>query len=209
MSAFGDEHPDWSEVVRIMRRAQAKSRGYATHWEWAPDRRLEEIGVAKALSEFLAHSEGSSWASVQPVTNDPPDVLLLATEGVRVGVEATELVDGATVERHRYRKKKGLEQPYDWAEWTVQQVGSAIRKATESKDRKLAAQAADYDEVWVSIYTDEPTITLDLARRALLACSIQVRTLDRAFFLLSYDPGADQQLYPQGVRVLPVPLLRI
>lgn len=209
MSGPQDDHPDWSEVVRLMHEARAKSREYATHWEWSLDRGLEELGVAQALAEFLEHSEGWDWKSLERVQDDPPDALLVSTSGLRVGLEVTELVDGATVERHRYRKKKGIPQPYDWADWTVNQLGSAILKATESKDQKLAVRSAAYDEVWVAIYSDEPMITLDLAQRALLTCSPQVRRLDRAFFLLSYDPGADKAVYPLGVRVIAVPLLRI
>jgi hypothetical protein len=209
MSDPKDDQPNWSEVVRLMRKARAKSRGYATYWEWSPDRRLEELGVAGALCEFLEHSEGAFWKSREPIANDPPDVLLVSTGGLRIGLEMTELVDGCTVERHRYRKKNGIAQPYDWADWTVDQLDSAILKVTESKDQKLASRSADYDEVWVAIYTDEPMITLDLASRALLTCAPHVRTLNRAFFLLSYDPAADKTVYPQGVRVLPIALASI
>ena len=38
--------------------------------------------------------------------NDPPDVLLLSKAGDCVGVEVTESVDAATVERHRQASRQ-------------------------------------------------------------------------------------------------------
>src|SRR5690348_18432246 len=127
--------PDMDEVGRIIREAVSKSRGYATYWEWAPNRSSAEVGVAKVLSEYLAHSEGSRWASVSPVADDPPDALLLSTSNHRVGVEVTEIVDDATVARHRHRKKNGVAQPYDWADWTLEELTSSIVRAIERKDK--------------------------------------------------------------------------
>ena len=59
------EEPEWDEIAAILREARAKSRGYATYWEWGPDRSLAEVGVAKALADYLTQSEGCSWASVR------------------------------------------------------------------------------------------------------------------------------------------------
>lgn len=203
-----DDETDWAEVVAIMREARAKSRGYATYWEWEPDRRLGEASVAQALADYLAHSEGRSWASVRSNANDPPDVLLLSTSGDRVGVEVTELVDASTVKRHRHQKKIGTYYPYDWAPWTSDSLERSIVQATERKDRKLAARAREYDEVFVAIATDEPMITLELARQALRNCSARVNAIQRAYLLLSYHPEVDQLMFPQGIPVLSVPLRR-
>ena len=206
MTDFENEEPDWDQVVAIMREAEAKSRGYATYWEWAPDRSQAEVGVAQALADFLMHSDGRSWASVQPIADDPPDVLLLCTSGNRVGVEVTELVDEATVERHRYHKKVGTYPRHEWPDWTVNSLASSIVQAVERKDRKLTARTGQYDELMVAVATDEPMISLALAEQALQMCSARVHNLQRAFLLLSYQPEADKRTFPQGVPVLSIPL---
>ena len=107
MTDLENEELDWDEVVAIIHEAQKKSRGYATYWEWAPERSRAEVGVAQALGDFLMHSEGRSWASIQSIADDPPDVLLRCTSGARVGVEVTDLVDEDSAQRHRYHKKVG------------------------------------------------------------------------------------------------------
>lgn len=206
MSEPNDKEPDWDEIVAIMREAQSKSRGYANYWEWAPDRSLAEVGVATALAEYLAHVEGRSWASIQSISDDPPDVLLLSTSGDRIGVEVTELIDGKTVERHRYSKKIGTNYSCDWVVWTGDTVARAVVQAIEKKDRKLAERADQYDEVFVAIATDEPMITLELAQEALRNSAASVGKIQRAFLLLSYHPAVDTRLFPQGIPVLPVTL---
>lgn len=208
VSDLQDEHPDWDTIVGIMREARAKSRGYATYWEWAPDRSLAEVGVAKALAEYLEHAEGRSWESVQRVPHDPPDVLLISTSGERVGVEVTELVDPATVERHRHRKKIGANHSYDWANWSEDTLAKSLVNAVERKDEKLAARTKDYDELILALATDEPMITLTLAEQALRKVSVSVEHLHRAYFILSYHPSADLNIFPEGVPVLPVTLVR-
>lgn len=201
-----DQEPDWDQVAAIMREAISKSRGYASYWEWAPNRSLAEIAVAKALADYLVHSEGCSWASVSPVSDDPPDVLLLRTSGERVGVEVTELVDADTIKRHRDRKKRGTIQAYDWADWTIESLTSSIVAAIQRKDGKLASRAGQYDELIVAIATDEPMISLELARQALQNSTTRVHTIHRAFLLLSYDPAVDKATFPEGIPVLPVRL---
>lgn len=203
-----DELPNMDEVAAIIREAVLKGRGYAAYWEWAPNRSLAEVGVARVLAEYLAHSEGRSWLSVAPVAEDPPDALLLSTSNHRVGIEVTEIVDEATVARHRHRKKTSVAQPYDWADWTVEKLSNAIVEAVQRKDEKLLARVKDYDELIVALITDEPMISLDLAHRALLCCSAKVQAVHRAFLMLSYNPGADKELFPQGIPVLRVPLLQ-
>lgn len=201
-----DEEPDWDQVVAIMREARAKSRGYASYWEWAPNRSLAEIGVARALAEYLTHSEERTWASVSPIINDPPDVLLLCTSGERLGIEVTELVDADAIKRHRHRKMTDTAEAYDWADWTIERLTSSIVEAVERKDRKLASRAGQYDELIVAIATDEPLISLELARQAIQNSAPSVHTVHRAFLLLSYNPAADKVTFPEGIPVFPIRL---
>ena len=202
------EDPDTGELAAIIKEALAKSRGYAPYWEWAADPKVAEVGTANQLAEYLIHLDGREWASIRPVTDDPPDALLISSSGHRVGVEVTEIVDAATVARHRYRKKHGAAEPYDFAEWSVDKLTAVVVQAVERKDQKLAARSGDYDELIVALITDEFMITHDLAQQALSKSAAQVATIDRAFLMLSYNPQADREAFPQGIVFLPVPLIR-
>ncbi|MGB8749784.1 MAG: hypothetical protein WCD54_28030, partial [Pseudolabrys sp.] len=100
-----------AEILRLMREAIHKSRGYASYWEWKLDKQQPELHAARVLSRFLFHDQDYS---VSTVTNDPPDaVVQLGTR--RSGIEVTEIVDQKAVERASKRKKQGLPVEYDWA----------------------------------------------------------------------------------------------
>ena len=202
MPAAEHEDPNRDELAAIIREALAKSRGYAPYWEWAADPKIAEVGAANQLAEYLIHLEGRSWTSIRPVADDPPDALLISSSGYRVGMEVTEIVDAATVARHRHRKKHGAPEPYDFAEWSVEKLAGAVVLAVERKDQKLAARAGDFDELIVALITDEFMITQDLAEQALAHSSAQVTTIHRAFLMLSYNPQADKGVFPQGIVVL-------
>jgi hypothetical protein len=89
------------EILRLMREAMEKSRGYASYWEWKLDKRQPELHAAQVLARFLF--PGRSY-SVSSVTNDPPDALLQIGSS-RYGVEVTEIVDRKAVERAAKRKQ--------------------------------------------------------------------------------------------------------
>ena len=43
-----------AQIVGLMREAIEKSRGYASYWEWKPDKRQAEIHAAQVLSYLKA-----------------------------------------------------------------------------------------------------------------------------------------------------------
>lgn len=204
MSDNSEDEIDWEQVFAQMREAEARDRGYASYGEWPLDRRLGELGVVRTLAAYLAFSEGISWASAEPVQDDPPDVLLTTTRGRRFGVEVTELVSAHAAKLDRHRKKTGKGSPYDWAHWTAETAAQAIARIVETKERKLASKKASYDEFLLGIATDEPMISFDLAQEAVRLCRPQVKVIDRIFLLMSYDPAADKRSYPDGCPVLSV-----
>ena len=59
-----------AEILVLMREAMKKSRGYASYWEWKPDKRRPELQAAKVLARFLWPGQDYSISSI---TNDPPD----------------------------------------------------------------------------------------------------------------------------------------
>lgn len=203
-----DEEPDWEELVAKMREARSKSRGYATAWEWAPDRSLAEMGVVQALADYLTSVEGTSWASITAVSDDPPDALLLSAYGRRIGVEVTEIVDQKMVQWHRHKKDIGTTYPYHWASWDRERLAQKVTSSVSLKDEKLTSRSSLYDEIFVIAYTDEPAIDLELARQTIPEVAVDVQTAHRAFFMLSYNPSADKQEFPQGTPVFEITLCK-
>ena len=90
-----------AEILRLMREAIHKSRGYASYWEWKLDKQHPELHAARVLSRFLFRDQDYSVSSV---TNDPPDaVVQLGTR--RYGIEVTEIVGKPSNERQRGKSK--------------------------------------------------------------------------------------------------------
>ena len=194
---------DWDEILRLIQSAEERSRGYATYWEWAPDRRLAEAGVVQALIDHLNHSEDNSLGSIRPMQDDPPDVQLTSSGGESIGVEVTELVDPETVEKARYAKKQQL-QNWRWADWDRLKIDEEIRLRISKKDTKLAGKTDEFHEVWLAIFTDEPMITLMLAEKSCAAISVNVQNLDRVFFILSRNSNHKGSRFPEGIAVFEI-----
>lgn len=208
MTESSSEDVDWDEVYRFMREAAARSRGYSTYSEWPLNRKMEELDAATALAAYLTLADRVTWESTELVSADPPDVLLVATGGRRVGVEVTELVCPAAAAYHRHRMKTGEGDPYAYAEWTADLTAQRITELVEQKDQKLAGPRGRYDELIVGIRTDEVTITADIAEEALRSCRPQAQVIDRAFLLLSYHPDTDKTRFPHGRAVFHIELER-
>ncbi|MGN7998986.1 hypothetical protein [Sphingomonas sp. 22176] len=208
MAEARDEDPDWEKIVAKMREARSMNRGYASNWEWAPDRQLAEAGVVQALADYLTEAEGASWTSIIPISDDPPDALLSSTDGRRIGVEVTEIVDEKMVKWHRHKKALGQSYPYHWATWNKSLLETKLSDSVTRKDKKLYSKRSNYDELFVIAYTDEPIIDIDLARLTISDFSVDVDIIDRAFLLLSYTPNADVLEFPRGIPVFPIPLRR-
>src|SRR5216110_1592661 len=98
-----------------MRAARAQARGYADFHLWAPDRDLEEWGVANTLRESAAHrGEEELFRELRRRGrgNDPPDCEASDQFGQSIAIEVTELVDPKAIVAF----KRGL--IYEWADWT-------------------------------------------------------------------------------------------
>ncbi len=191
-----------------MREARRQSRGYATSWEWAPNPKLVELGVTKALAEYLASTEDLSWTSLEAISDDPPDALLVSSRGLRVGVEVTEIVDPKFVAWHRHKKKLGLSYPYHWAPWDEDRLRKSVERSILTKDEKLSERHHLFDQTFVALFTAEPAIDLTLARAAIQNLMIDVNYIDRAYLILSYDPSVDKREFPQGIAALRISLQR-
>src|SRR2546425_10336973 len=101
------------EVAQLMREALRRSRGHASFFEWAPNRDLEEWGVATHFRESLEHRGELLFDRIisRGRGNDPPDCEAVGPDGKPIAIEVTELVDPAAIIAYKHK------QPYEWSEW--------------------------------------------------------------------------------------------
>jgi len=189
-----------------MREARQKSRGYAEYWEWLIDPSRAELHAACVLRNFLVAAGEKASGPLNLVRPDPPDVMVESLDGRRIGIEVTELVDGDTIKRHRYRKKRGEPPAFDFAVWTPGRIAEALFALIGTKDHKLRNASDRFDELLVAIVTDEPAIDQWIARAGVSQCRPTVRHIDRAFLVISYHPDNNVSVYPDRCLVLPIEL---
>ncbi|WP_435417442.1 hypothetical protein WAB17_11260 [Parerythrobacter aurantius] len=194
---------DDEDLARQLQAAIEGSRGYASYWEWAPDRQQQELGVAEALAKYLSFSENAAIEYLSPVESDPPDAVMRLADQRLIGIEVTELVDAKTAEGARYAKSNGGGH-VPWASWDSTRLANDLKKRIMDKDAKLAACRDQYDEMMLAIATDEPLITLEIASSAFISLQIEAKNIDRAFLLLSYHPDYNIPEFPGGIPVLEI-----
>lgn len=175
----------------MLRDAAGRSRGYADFFSWPPDRDLEEAYV-------VAHLAASSAAAGVPLfeqiaargrPNDPPDVEALDTNKLKVGIEVTELVDKEAIRA----AKKGHSY---WAAWSAEGLRTRVQELLTGKAaRKPALKGGPYPGGYiVVIFTDEPELRPDFLTPC-LKDPFDAVGIDRAFFLVSYDPRTNGYPY--------------
>ena len=187
---------DDEDVIAIIRSAQARTRGYADYWEWDIDRQCAERGVAEALRDFLGIS-----GDVSSIPVDPPDVLLQTSAGRRIGIEVTELIDGRAAGHNRRASQSRAQHVI--AIWTVDAVLAEIERRVTTKELKVSKAEGAFDELWLAIATDEPTVDLSMAEAACARCQVKTKHLSRGFLLLGYHPDALDR-FPSGCAILPI-----
>jgi hypothetical protein len=167
-----------------------RQRGYSDFFDYPPDRDLAEIGVLDSLLEAMS-GKGTQFF-IDPISrgrgNDPPDCEAQLIGGGRIGFEVTELIDSETI-----RAVKSGRQ-YQWAHWTASRLIDEIEKRLRSKAKPENVKGGPYDEYAVLIHSDEPELTFPFVTDALRNVEFPRREpYERAFFLLSYMPGAGYQ----------------
>ena len=208
MTHINPDEPEWAHLVQFMREVRAKARGYADYWDWRIDRGRTEKQAAEVLQNFLLRNGEQVSGSLRNISDDPPDIELITKDGRRIGIEVTELVDREAVRRHHNFKQRGEETGYDWADWTPFTVAREICHLVSLKDSKLANATRDFDELLVAIVTDEGMIDEACAQQAAALCEPTAKFIGRAYFLLSYMPQTDLDIYPDGCPVLPIAVKR-
>src|SRR5205807_7359994 len=83
-----------------------------------------------------------------------PDCQLIDRAGQKIGIEVTELVDQATIERNKCTS-------YHWKEYSADELVSATVAALTTKNQKLRARSAEirqagFAKMIVILHSDEP-----------------------------------------------------
>jgi hypothetical protein len=187
-----------AELLEFLRTAVDRARGYADFFLYAADRDLEEWGISTALAESL-HAQGASFfssVSSRKRPNDPPDCEALDGCGLRLAIEVTELVDGATIESAKRARAEGRRTP--WADWSRQGFLTQLNARLTAKDAVAPRlKGGPYPAGFVVvIHTDEPRLNRMVVAEYLADAQLtRLSHVSRAFLLLSYDPSIQRCPY--------------
>ncbi len=182
---------DEKSIVAAMREAIAKSRGYASYFDWPLDRDQEEWGVVQSLVESLEQAGtpiGLSDYKPRGRPNDPPDCEARDSDGRRVAIEVTELVSGEAIRAFKAGRV------FDWEMWTKPDFMSSLASRVTRKDaRHPHLKDPPYAGGYVLVvFTDEPVLSRERVAEWLEGQSFPVDHLTRLFLLLGYDPGSQR-----------------
>ncbi len=175
-------------------------RVYAPYFALSPDRQGNESDVASILGDELAEQDKASFHSLvsRGQGDDPPDCEALDENGNRVGIEVTELVDGASIaDAKRAAKAAANRRPIVTAiedDAISQKVCTPSDLIKEISDRVLRKSRSEihggpYGTYLLIIYCDDPLYldydNFEAVRRARFDCT---GAIDRVYFLTSYLP---------------------
>ena len=185
---------DEAEIRALMRAAKGRSRGYADFFEWAIDRDLEEWGVLSSLAESMTADGALFYENIKSRgrPNDPPDCEATDSDGARVAIEITELVDSEAIRAFKQGRV------YDWSDWPREKFISSLAHRIDVKDKrypylKEPPYAGGYVVV---IFFDEPVLTRATVQEYLKDHDIPRPVhISRAILILSYDPAIQRCPY--------------
>jgi len=185
---------DHADIVRLMREARERDRGYASFFGWSPNRDLEELGPVQELAAALA-AEGNPWLTkiqIRGRGSDPPDLEAVNQSGQRVAIEVTELVDGEAIRAY----KNG--DHYAYAEWSKNKFLDEMQARISAKiSRQSRLLGGPYPGGYVVVvFTDEPMLSAETVRTYLSGHRFAGLDGDRhAYLVLSYSPAVEGYPY--------------
>jgi hypothetical protein len=171
--------PDELNYLRIM---IEKKRRKNSFWKW-PDRQVEE----RCLAIEILSSAGVDVVGMgsREQGEDPPDCE--ATLDGRVsGVEVTELIDQASLERNL----RELASP-EYFDWDKPTFLAALQKRIDAKDREW--KGGRYERRVLVIHTDEFELNRDIVSRFLEEARFRAALITDAFLGLSYHSSAESE----------------
>lgn len=185
---------DDKKILKLMREARKRARGYADFFGWGSDRDIEEWGVVKNLAESLELDGEEIFISLKQRgrPNDPPDCESLDNKGNRIAIEVTELVDSVAIKAY----KSG--DVYEWATWDKNKFITSLELlliTKNSKYTKLKDQPYN-GGYFIVIFTDEPMLDRQTVESYLQGHNFKkLPNVTRAFLLISYDPNVNRCPY--------------
>lgn len=188
------------EIYAAIRSAIRRARGYSDFFGWAPSRDLEELGVLTSLAETLNTNSSLFFSdlAIRGRGNDPPDLEARDSNGSRIAIEVTELVDSQAIKAHLAGRT------YESAEWEKEKFLSTLNTLLSAKNERFhKLKGAPYPGGYVVVvFTDEPELPRNTVAAYLQGHAFsELSNVDRAFLLLSYDPTLKRCPYFELVKV--------
>jgi len=179
------------EILEQLREARKKARGYADYFGWSSDRDIEEWGVVTCLVESFEKEGKELFTSLKRRgrPNDPPDCEALDSNGHRIAIEVTELVDGKAIKAY----KSGA--VHEYADWDTNKFTTSLESLLSRKDSKHSElkEPPYHGGYFVVIFTDEPMLDPSTVETYLQSYKFKKLThITRAFLLVFYDPGIER-----------------
>ena len=181
-----------SDYIKPMR---ARRRQYACYFNTG-ERDADESGAAVDLIESLSGDDrieikvGSLRS--RETGNDPPDCEAMLTDGRRLGIEVTELIDQKSLAAHCGDEESKCISPIVY---TKEIFINRLQERMNAKNRSLnALKGGPYDFLILLIITDELLLTYEDVSAWLDEVSFDLpEPWDQIFLLFSYSPNFAKQ----------------
>lgn len=145
-------------------------------------------------------------ADVKSSADDPPDCVV-THNGVRIGVEVTDLIEGEAIRRTKHcLKRLSPEDRNDirrraqntfYRHWTKRGFLDSVQERIRVKDADAKRWCSAFAHTWLLIRTDEFELAEHNVGEFLRGSSFFAASLERAFFILPPKPSLN------GERELP------
>jgi len=171
----------------------ANKREWNSFWFWR-DKPVAERGIARDILEAV----GIQVHSLRSLNQDPPDCEAML-DGQFSGIEVTELVHRATLERSikavRQRSRgEEPQRPEAYFAWTRDDLIAALQAMLVVKNS--AKLNRSYERYVLVIHTDEFFLDSGSVERFLEGASFNTSLITHAFLGLSYEPGKGYPVFP-------------
>jgi len=186
-----------AQILEDLAKNDKSPRKHASYFEfWKKS--VKEAGIFEEFISALEAHLGTAIVSWRIAENDPPDVIVNLENGLRVGVELTELVNKDAIEAQ-------IQQPETYTGVALAfgnaKALEAIDAIIETKSNKLRHLSSEYDQLILLIHTDEIMLTStsfvsDMKTHKFIGSDV----LHSVHLIFSYEPASKS--YPV-VTILP------
>jgi len=164
----------------------AETRKYASFFEWK-DKARKELGVVEELVNSLNEASSRQYKKPRINKQDPPDCVCLDENENSVAIEVVEVVS----EYAARLNAQGKDVVRIWRSGELQQQ---VSKLLAEKDKKKYL-GGPYKEIVICLFTDEPMLELEFAKKELASSTFgPFDQIDSAFLVFSYCPKS--KIYP-------------